>query len=120
MFLGLEMSLFINLFKFFCIVTTGFMVGYWIFKYHKNEDITVIEYNSPEKVVNVIYPELTICLGNPFLTEKLQEIDTRLDQKTYLKYLKGEDIFNETYKDIDYEHITFNICLLYTSDAADE
>ena len=85
------------------------MVGYWIYKFHKNEDITVIEYSSPEGDVNVIYPALTICLGNPFLTERLQEIDTRLDQKTYLKYLKGENIFNETYKDIDYDHITFNI-----------
>ena len=103
------MSLIKNLFKFSCILTTCFMVGYWIYKFHKNEDITVIEYNSPDGVVNVIYPELTICLKNPFLTEKLKEIHTFLDQETYLKYLKGRDIFNETYKDIDYDYITVNL-----------
>jgi hypothetical protein len=92
-----------------CIVTTGFMVGYWIYKFHKNEDITAIEYYSRGQVENVIYPELTICVLNPFLTEKLQEINKFLDHKTYLKYLKGEDAINETYKDIDYDHVTFDL-----------
>jgi len=85
------------------------MVGYWIYKFYKNDDLTVIEYNSQGKVENVIFPELTICVFNPFLIEKLQEINKFLDQETYLKYLKGEVVFNETYKEIDYDRITVNL-----------
>ena len=98
-----------NLFKCMCIVTTGFMVGYWIYKFIRNEDITVIEYNSAERIANVIYPELTICLQNPFLTQKMKEINKFLDPETYLKYLAGEAVFNETYQNIDYDHVTVDL-----------
>ena len=32
------------IFKLWCILTVSFMIGYWIYKFNKNEDITLIEY----------------------------------------------------------------------------
>ena len=33
-------------FKFICFATAFSMAGYWIFKFSKNEDITLIEYKA--------------------------------------------------------------------------
>ena len=98
----------LNIFRCLCIVTTGAMVGYWIIKFHNNEDTTVIEYRSPKNKMT-IYPELTICIRNPFLNVKLKEIDQRLNQETYLQYLKGHHMFNESYGTIDYDHVTVDL-----------
>ena len=66
------------------------MLGYWIYKYSKNEDTALIEYKSFDCGENAVYPELTICNIDPFLNTKLMEIDIELEKEMYIEYLKGE------------------------------
>ena len=134
------MSSVLMLYKFICVVAAGFMVGYWFYKFHKNENLTTIEFKSGHRIGKIIYPELTICCKNPFLNENLTEVSKGLNSKTYLNYLKGGNSFNDTYPNIKFDQVTLNLlkysrrikiiwknftidncdCLLYTSDAADE
>ena len=88
------------------------MVGYKPYKFHKDEDITIIKYNSPETAEDIIFPELTICVNNPFLTEKLKDKNEFVNLSLYLKYLKGKegkDGFSEAYKNIDFDHVTVDL-----------
>ena len=57
----------LNFYKFLCIFATAFMVGYWLFKFGKNYDATLIEYKSLDDTDDLIYPELTLCFYHPFL-----------------------------------------------------
>ena len=59
-------------FKLSCIIAAGFMIGFWIYKYHKNDDITLIEYKPMTELDDFVLPELTICLRNPVLNEKMK------------------------------------------------
>ena len=97
-------------FKALCIVTTTFMVGFWICKYSSNEDITRIEYKPLRNGETVVFPEFTICFGDPLLNDKLHEIDAKLDKRDYLEYLRGnKGDSNQTFAKIDYERITFDL-----------
>ena len=35
-------------FKLSCVIAATFMIAYWMYKFHKNEDITLIEYKLVE------------------------------------------------------------------------
>ena len=50
--------LIINVFKFLCFLTAGFMVGFWIYEYQKNEDITLIEVKTLKEADDTLYPEM--------------------------------------------------------------
>ena len=94
------MSSVLKLYKFICVVAAVVMVGYWFYKFHKNENLTTTEFKSGDRIGKIIYPELTICIQNPFLNEKLAEVSNGLNSETYLKYLKGDISFNDTYANI--------------------
>ena len=103
-------SLAIKPFKALCVVSASFMVGYWIYKYHANEDITTIEYKKLRNGDDVVFPELTICFTDPFLNEKLRKIDGKLNRQQYVEYLKGNvKDSDKTFMNIDYEGITFDL-----------
>ena len=48
----------IDLFKVSCSVITAFMVGFWIYKFQKNDDIAQIEYNTIKTSADAEYPEM--------------------------------------------------------------
>ena len=85
------------------------MVGYWIHKYCKDEDVTTTEYITFEEKGDFILPELNICITNPFLNYKLENISKNLSIETYLKYIKGEISSNKKLDHIDYDKITLNL-----------
>ena len=94
-------------FKFLCFCTTASMVGYWIYKYEKNDDTTSIEYQSLNGKTKMVYPEITICFLHLSFTNELINITLQKDfRENYLKYLKGMNEKNETFKNIEYEQIT--------------
>ena len=57
-------------FKIFCLSVTAVMIVYWIAKYLKDEDISVLEYKLVKNMETVFHPELTICFENPFIESK--------------------------------------------------
>ena len=115
------MHMIANIFRFLCVVTAVFMVGFWLNKYQKNEDNTVTEYKTFEeqfKTFNktlkeeevTLYPELTICVDNPFLDQKLGNITPGINREMYLQYLAGNiPVTNKTYKRVSYEEVTLNL-----------
>ena len=48
-------------FKFLCVLTACWMAGYWIVKYLKNEDTTLVEYEAFDDLDNVNLPALSTC-----------------------------------------------------------
>jgi hypothetical protein len=82
------------------------MVVYWIIKFNKNEDISVIETTTFEKLENVSHPEFTICMRSPFIDKKLTEISPESNGQSYMDYLKGDISDNKIYKNVDYENVT--------------
>ena len=97
------------IFKLICILTSLSMVVFWIIKFQRNEDITVIDYAPIYKMETVANPEVSICVDNPFLNDKLGEISKELNSEMYLKYLRGEKILNQTAKNISYDYVTLNV-----------
>ena len=94
-------------FKVCCVLAASIMVGFWVCKFQKNEDITLIEYKSIMDLDDVVLPELSLCLREPFLPEPLNKVGvTKLE---YNKYLMGIQNSTGNYQNIDYHNVTLNI-----------
>ena len=94
----------IVIFKIVCVILTTSMIGFWTYKYHKNEDVSVIEYESIDSMDEVTYPEITICINRPFIAKTLLEFGGNVTAKEYSKYLKG---IRRYQNDKKFDHIPF-------------
>ena len=84
------------------------MVGYWLYKFViEDRDLGVVDYELLEKA-KFDYPVPSICVKNPFITKKLKEYDSTMDNSKYLKFLKG-DTLDDRYKLIDYHNSTIDM-----------
>ena len=92
-----------------CLLVTAVMIVYWINKYLKDEDISVVEYKLVKDMESAFQPELTICFDTPIIEEKLNKIDAEVSSEMYLKYLKGELDPNAKYKNIKYGNVTIQL-----------
>ena len=98
------------IFRVLCILATAFMIGYWLYKFQKNEDITLVEYKPVDELHEaVIWPELSFCFRGPFLNERLSNISNGLNKIDYYQYLIGQKNYGKTYHDISYENVTLNL-----------
>ena len=82
-------------FKWVCVIVAFSMAGYWIHKYLKNEDITLIEYIRYRDSNSIHLPAMSICFANTFLINNgslVHRNDSMLER--YLKYLQGNADFN--------------------------
>ena len=73
-----------------CLIVTAVMIVYWINKYLKDEDISVVEYKLVKDMEAAFLPEFTICFDTPIIEEKMNGIQIEINSQMYLKYLKGE------------------------------
>ena len=96
----------ILIFKILCGIVTLFMVGYWVHKFTKNEDVSQVEYISVKAMEEVIHPEITICIFNPFLVQNVTENENTED---YLEYLTGKRDNDDKYEGIRLFDVTMNI-----------
>ena len=96
-------------FKAICLIATAGMIVYWIAKYLKDEDISVVEYKLVEQMDRAFQPEFTICFETPFMEEKLKQISSNISSQTYLQYLIGEIPGDEIYRGIDYDNVTIQL-----------
>lgn len=103
-------AFFLGTFKFLCVLITVIMVGYWIYKYDKNDDQTSIEYLTLNETTNFVYPEVTICFIEPYFTNDLLKSTEQADfNQAYRSYLTGMYEMNETFIDLDYEKTSPNL-----------
>ena len=94
-------------FKVCCVLAASIMIGYWMYKFHKNDDITSIEYKTIMDLDDVVLPELSLCLREPFLPVPLNEIG--VTKLKYVQYLMGVRNSTKSYQNIDYHNVTLNI-----------
>ena len=85
------------------------MIGYWLYKFKvEDRDIGVVDYESLEISDNNLFPVVSFCFWDIFLTDKFPSNDSKIDKSQYLSYLNGE-LYDEVYEKIDYWKVTFDI-----------
>ena len=99
---------FVCLFTTICYVSVVFMIVYWLYKFEiEDRDVGVVDYESLQ-TAPIELPLLSMCIQNPFIEKKLQDIDPSINSSSYLKYLKGE-LYDTKYEQIDYENVTIDM-----------
>ena len=97
-------------FRLGCSVVTVFMVGYWIYKFQKNEDVSTIEYQYVNASSDLRLPELTICLGRQTLADSDMNLDGFIDFRDYVQQVQTEKTQQDSVNEQnDYE--TTNTCI---------
>ena len=95
------------LFRAICIASTGALSAFWLYKYTLNEDLSVFEYKQFYKTEDDVFPVLSLCFRNPFLTEKLRQ-NHGINELTYLSFLQGKNLTTKMLE-IDYDKITLEL-----------
>ena len=87
------------IFRALCCASTAFMVGYWLYKYQKDEDLSVIEYRVLQGFSeDVIYPDTTICAWSPLIGDRFDVTGkNNVTHVEYQEYLYGERNFEEKF-----------------------
>ena len=94
-------------FKFLCILTACWMAGFWIYKYAKNEDITLIEYKTFKDSNSMELPSMSICFVDPFVNKNTSSgSNNTINTKIYMKYLLGDKDLYPNYSSINYEDLS--------------
>ena len=97
-------------FKCTCGIAAFFMVGFWVLKFYKNEDVSSIEYISYDTLNNMIYPELSFCTQMPFTYQSvLSTSNGSVSADQYNSYLKGGAEIIDAHKRISYQNVTLNV-----------
>ena len=96
-------------FKILCGLVAAFMVGFWAHEFVKNEDISAIDYKYLKSLDDGIYPQMSICISNPFLVDKFKNPGTNVSIQEYIDYIRGTRSFDERYNDIDFFDVTLDI-----------
>ena len=94
-----------------CLFTTTGLVGYWIYKFSLDEDLSTVEYKQYDmKGINDAskshYLSQTICFTNPFTTSK----ETHLNASEKLRvegYLAGTEDMEDP--DFNYNNVALNL-----------
>ena len=97
------------IFKIVCGIVTCFMVGFWFRRFDKNEDVSQVQYISVKEMEEVTHPEVTICIMEPVLIQRLQNKVTNATVEEYLEYLGGNGSNEEQYKNVDFFNVTLNV-----------
>ena len=96
-------------FKVTCLIVTAAMIVYWIDKYLKDEDLSVVEYRLVKDLEPAFHPEFTICFDTPLIEEKLNQISSNITAQKYLQYLKGTIPGDAKYRSIEYDNVTVKL-----------
>ena len=96
------------IFSLFCLFTTSVIVGYWAYKFSKNDDLSTVEYkqynmNHINHVSKSPYLSHTICFRTPFLSSKKTHRNTSEKRQTE-RYLSGTE-----YLEFNYNSFALNL-----------
>lgn len=104
------LSISIHTFKAVCGIAALCMVGFWTLKFHKNEDVSAIKYISYDSEKEIIYPELSICITSPFISENLLlNSNGNVPTWIYNLYVIGEFPSKAEYRQIEFNNVTLNL-----------
>ena len=67
------------MFKISCLASLILLSVYWIYKFViEDEDLCLVDYKTVEKTDTFPLPMVSVCFGNPFLHNKLEEISPNI------------------------------------------
>ena len=96
-------------FKVFLVLSVGFMVGFWVYKFTiEDRDIGIVDYVSMAEAYDIDLPMPYMCFETPVLHNTLQAIESTINASKYLKYLKGE-IYDKRFVEVNYEEVTLQL-----------
>ena len=98
-----------NVFRLLCGITALSMVIYWIVKYQQNIDQDSIYYEKINQIENFKYPELSICVADPYFKESFEDLEINITTHEYHNYLVGKTDPNSVYRSIDFNNISINL-----------
>ena len=97
-----------RIFHLICSISAFSLTCWCIYKYMKDEDVSLVNYKRYHSDKNSIYPSLTLCFNNPFLNDRLESFGKGINTTTYSKFLKGLH-WDERMVDINYDNVTLDI-----------
>jgi hypothetical protein len=89
-----------------CVATSMSLCLYWCYKFSLNEDLSVVQYKNFYETNDDVFPTMSLCLGNPFLEERLSKYGINIT--SYVDFLGGK-LFAKEMLNIDYNHVTIDI-----------
>ena len=96
-------------FTILCTITVAFMMGYWFKKYEFDDrDIGVVDYTPLEEAKDIKFPDVSICIVNPFHAENLKATNSDITVWDYSSYLDGEH-YDKMYEEIDFANVTLDL-----------
>ena len=93
-----------GIFHFLCSISAFSLTCWCIYKYIKDEDVSLVNYKRYHSDRNSIYPSLTLCFNNPFINDKLKSVGKGVNITTYSKFLKGM-YWDERMTQINYDNL---------------
>ena len=89
-----------------CLAITVMLVGYSIFVYVQNRDISRIQYEQYHSTIKDIYPSISLCFGDVLDLRKLEAHGA--NKTSYWKFLQGEDSDKKLF-DINFDDVSINL-----------
>ena len=99
-----------NIFQVACIIATVLLTFYCIHEYSLDKDVTEIIYKKFHGQPDELYPSITLCFNDPFISSKLSKFDDNLTVTSYKKFLSGEDNgqWNFSLSRVDYDDVSID------------
>lgn len=90
-------------------ISAALCLSIWcIYNYSLDEDLTRIDFKRFNEQKDDIYPSISVCLCNPYISKKLKKYGNDITPSKYIKFLQG-DMWQQEMLDIDYEDVTIDI-----------
>ena len=64
------------------------MVGFWIYKFQKNDDVSTIEYQYVTESSDLSLPEMTICIGRETFADENLNLGDYIDIRDYVQLIQ--------------------------------
>lgn len=93
-------------FKVSCFIIVILMISRWIEKYMKDEDLCLVDYRSFRNSSDLVVPDLSVCLTNPFIDKELQKWG--VPSEDYVNHLRAYP-FNQSLAKINFTNVTVNL-----------
>ena len=101
-------KIWMRLFHIICNLAALGLVCWCIYKFNKDNDVSLVQYKQYHGEKDNIYPSLTLCFTNPFLDDKLKNIGNGINVKTYSNYLQGLH-WDDRLVNVDYDNVTIDL-----------